>query len=87
MIANVPLRAKIATVHSDSMLLVSVPGKIIRGRNRSADCGGGRRAAEAQSSAYLKNNRVCLISAVRIGRKWYVDQAYLWEFLDQHMVL
>ena len=26
-----------------------------------------------------------LIPAVRIGREWRVDQAYLREFLDQHM--
>lgn len=26
-----------------------------------------------------------LIPAVKIGREWRVDQAYLREFLDQHM--
>ena len=47
----------------------------------------------AEAAALLKTSRQQirkmirggLILAVRIGREWRVDQAYLREFLDQHM--
>ena len=41
--------------------------------------------AEAAVLLIRKMIRGGLIPAVRIGREWRVDQAYLREFLDQHM--